>query len=1039
MTRGIIAYFARNRIAANLLMLFFIIGGLVSALELPIQNFPKLDPRTINVTIPSPGSTPEEIEEDINRRIEESIIGLSGVERVISEARQGLGVITINLETFSDSGAVLDNVTNAINSIHRFPPPSAERPEIELIKTKIGVLTLAMSSESATENELRLFAEQVQAELLALPEISEQVNLNGVRDREITIELDEAQLQRHQLTFPEVASSINSASLNLSFGELNTKSADIVLHTISKRTTGEEFENIPLIHKLDGSIITLGDVATITDGFADYQVYSRLNGLPAVFAVITAQDEQSIVETREAVQNWLENRSFPKHFEVTVLNDHAKSAVSQIGKVLSNSLIGLVIVFLCLVAVFDLRLATWVTVGIPLSFIGSFLFFGAADLTINLSTIFAFFLMIGIVVDDAVVVGENIETTRKKGKNALDAAIDGAREVVGPVTIGAITTAIAFIPLLFLTEGAQQALVAFPYVVFFVLLVSLIEAFLILPAHLSYEKRWSLSPLREFQTRVSQALDDFKGRVVVPIVSIAVRHVVLTPIVGIVVVVLSFLLLGTGVVRFVMGDQSRNFTDSIGAEISMPVGTPFHVTLSEAQRIAKAAELLDDQLDGDSIKSISVIVGTPSGSVLAVGRTEGDTDTVSARNHLASVRIHLNDQSIRKYSAAEIEAAWRDNITQSLSIQKLEFQASRFRALPNVAYSLQHEDRELLKSAATEFRSMLENLEGLYGLTDNMSLGKRHIEIELTPEGTLAGLTPASLGAQLRARLHGLEVQRLQRDQEEIKVVVRYPRSEREHLSVLSSLRVRQASGRDIPLSEIAQITETRELATLNRINGKNAAFVEGFADVAIATPNQIRKRISESYIPILLDRYPELNVVTEGGIRNEQKTLKMLATLVPLVLLAMYAIVAAFLRSYWKPLVIVFGVPVAAAGAIISHLILGWDFTIISICGVIGVSGVIVNDALVLLDRYNSMRRNKPDLPAIAVASAAMQQRFRPVFLTSLTTIVGLSPLLYERSEELLNLIPFVVSMLGGLIFASLFTLFIVPTLVMLVEGYKE
>ncbi len=1036
MSKGLIAYFAQNRIAANLLMVFLIIGGLIAAFQLPVQNLPKLNLRTIIVTIPSPGSTPKEIEEDINRRVEESVIGLSGVERVLSEAKHGFGKVSIEIETFADPDEVLNDVTNSIDAIDRFPPPSAERPDIKLAKFSVEALTLAISSESATENELRMVAEEIQDELLELPTISQQVDLVGVRDREITIELDDAQLRRHNLTFAEIARKINRDSVNLSFGQLNTDTGDIVLHTISKRSTGEEFESIPLIKKLDGSVITLGQVATISDGFADYQVHSELNGIPAIFATVKVAENQSIDEIRESVQSWLANKSFPTHIKVTIWNDRAGAAMEQIGRHVSNSLIGLVIVFLCLVAIFDLRQATWITIGIPLSFIGALLFFEAADLTINLSTIFAFFLMIGIVVDDAVVVGENIAAERQTGKNALDAAISGARAVVGPITIGAITTAVAFIPFLFITEERYQVLSAIPYVVFFVLLVSLIEAFLILPAHLSHEKPWSLSPLLDIQNRVRQSLDDFRSQVVAPIVSLSIRHTVLTPVVGAIAVALAIVLIGTDTVRVIVIDQSRNVSDSIEAEINFPVGTPFSATLAEAKSVAKAAQLTDEQLEGDSIKSIRVVVG---GSTKSNQDIRVDSEHTSESSHVASVRVHLNDRPLRKHSIPEFERAWRGNIDHSSAVEQLEFQSSTFRSLPNIAYSLRHENREVLKSATEDFRKVLELEPGLYGLTDNMGLGKRHIEITLSPEGTLAGITPASLGTQLRASFHGLEVQRIQRDHNEIKVVVRYPRKDRENLSVLSTERIRHSSGREIPLTNIAEISESRELATLTRINGENAAFVEAYADIATVAPINVRRKISDMYIPKLLENYPGLTVAVDGAIRSEIKMLKTLGILLPLVLLAMYALVAAFLRSYWKPLVIVFGIPVALAGAIFSHWVLGWDFTAMSIFGVIGVSGVIVNDSLVLLDRYNIIRKDKPELPAVAVASAAMQHRFRAVFLTSLTTILGLSPLLYERSEALLTMVPFVVSMIGGLVFAGLFTLFILPTLVMLIEGKKE
>ena len=1030
---GIIRYFAENRVAAMLLMVFILVSGLIAASQLSIQLFPSIDLRTIHITVESPGSTPEEVEEDINRRIEESIIGLRGVERVISTARQGIARFEVELTTFADADSVLNDVKGAIDGIAGFPPVTAEQPKIEIALVQLEVLTLAVASQSATEDELRKVAEQIQSELLEQPEIS-HVSLHGVREREITIELNEERLRVHNLSFRKIAQKVNRNSLNLSYGELKTESGDIVLHSILKRTTGKEFESIPLITRIDGAVITLGDVATVRDGFADYHVHSELDGVPAVFVRVESNDNQSIAHISEAVSSWLEHRSFPKHVTVSIWNDRAVRAIERIRELLSNGLIGLILVFACLIVFFDLRVAVWVTAGIPLSFIGALLLFGVSDLTVNMGTVFAFFLLIGIVVDDAVVVGENIATQRQLGKNPLDAAVSGASTMFSPVTVGVLTTALAFTPFLFVTEERYQILNVIPFVAFFVLVVSLIEAFLILPAHLAHDRPWSLSPLRELQSSASKWLDRLRDQIVLPIFTWSIHHYVLTPVIAAGIIVASIILISSGVVRVIILDQSRIVSDNIQAEIHLPVGSPFPATLDAARRIAHAALQTEEQFEGDSIKTISIVAGAP---IMSLRATQGLERSNSS--HLASVRVHLNDQDIRNVSVTEFEHAWRLNIGDTSPIEQLRFQSSRFQPQPSVAYSLRHGDRKTLQSATAQFRAMLEQEPGIYGLSDSMALGKIHYELILTDQGRMANLSPASLGEQLRANFHGIEIQRVQRKHDEIGVVIRYPREERLTLGVLDEERVRQASGRETPLSEVADFTVTRELASLSRINGQQAAFVNGYADEAVTTPIQVRKKIASTHLPRLLEQYPGLRVEVDGGARNEARMLDTLSILVPLVLLAIYVLVAAFLRSYWKPVIVVAGIPLALAGAIASHWILAWDFTAMSIFGVIGVSGVVVNDALILLDRYNTLRRENSELPAIVAASAAMRHRFRAVFITSLTTILGLTPLLYERSEGLLNLVPFVVSMLGGLMFASLFTLFILPSLVMLFEGRKE
>ena len=1043
---GPIAYFAGNPVAANLLMLFFIIGGIISGTHLAIQHFPEIDLRTVSVTVPFPGASPTEVEEDVNRRIEESVVGLPGVERVVATATQGLGRIDIELATFADAVSVLNDVQNAVDGIENFPPLTADQPEVELQDLTLEVMTLAVSSAAVGEDELRLAAESLRSELLELPTIS-QVQLKGTRNREISIELSEEELRRHDLSFNQISNVVQRASLNLTFGELRTEAGGFILHTVSKRRFGKEFEDIPLLTRLNGTIVTLGDVAQIRDAFVDEEVVTRINGQPAVLVRIDAAEQQSIVRMAREISTWLGSYTPPPGIAVTVWSDQAQPAVNRLAGIIRNGVIGAILVFVCLVLVFDLRVATWITVGIPLSFIGSLLFFAPAGLTLNMGTIFGFFLMVGIVVDDAVVVGESIAAERERGKGSLEAAISGARAVVGPITIGVCTTILGFLPFLFITTTSYQIVNVFPYIAFFVLLVSLIEAFFILPAHLSHERRWSVSALRDLQDWLRDWLDGVRERVVVPAVSWSVRNITLSLTFAILVVAASVFLLKSETVRIIILDKDANISGNVQANMQLPIGTPFKETLATAQRFVEAGHAVNEQLGGSAVHTVSIVVGNTVSSRLR------DEDEYNA-SHLASVKLHLHDRPVRSASPAQIERLWRRHVADVSYLEKVEYQTTRVRDAPTVAYALKHDDANALVMATKELRSFMTTMPGLYEISDSVALGKRHFEIHLTPAGKAAGLTPASVGRQLRANFNGAEVQRIQRGHDEIKVMVRYPRERRRSLSELASERILRPGGggiggrpgagdgpanTEVPLSTVARLTEKRGLATLTRIDAKQAALVNAQADTAVVTPIQARRQIEAGIIPELLDKYPGLRVEPHGSARNSTAMLKTLGLLVPLVLLAMYALMAAFLRSYWKPLVAVVGIPIAFAGAVLGHWMLGWDFTAMSLFGVIGVAGVIVNDAVVLLDRYNTIRRENDQIPAIAAVSAATRHRFRAVLLTSLTTVLGLSPLLYERSDELMFLVPFVVSMLGGLVLSGLFILFILPTLVMIAEGRHE
>ncbi len=927
---------------------------------------------------------------------------------------------------------VVNDVQRAVDRIENSPPVTAEQPEVALVLTTSEAIRLAVSSHLLNAEQLRQVSEQLQDSLLTLPSVS-NVTLVGQRDREISIELSEEKLRQNNLTLGEVARLVQSASLNVTMGEMRTESGGIVLQTVAKRRIGDEFKDIPLITRFDGTILRLGDVAQVHDGFKDQDLITEFDGKPAIWVAVDAVVGKSKHEVSKAVRDALSGYQVPDGVELDVFSDNVSTIENILQTVLKNILASIVLVLACLVLVFDLRVAFWIAACIPISFVGGLLFFGLADLSINSITIFAMFMLVGIVVDDAVVVGENIAVERAKGKSPLEAAIAGARGVVGPITIGVLTTIVAFIPFLFLTAGRLQMLQVLPYVVVFVLVVSLIEAFFILPAHLSHRSAWNVAPLSNFQARVRQGLDGIRERVVAPMVSWAVRHTLLTLAIGIVAVLASLPLVGSGAVRVIMFDVG-NTTDAITADIELPVGTPIAETRSVVDQLVGAGRELNEQLEGTSVKHISITVGDLTENQVEAGlRLSKHASTT----HKASVTLHLNKRPLRKVGPDHVERAWRDLIGRVSKPEKLEIR--QFIAQPNVAYALVHPDADVLQAASNELTSYLHDIGGLFEVSNSLVLGKRHFEIDVNDVGEAAGVTAGVVATQLRAHYVGLEIQRIQRGRDEIGVMVRFAREQRHSLEELNDLRIRLPRGGEIPLASVATLNEKRDFQTLTRVDGKQAALVSAFADSSVITPMKARRLVGTNAIPTLKDRYPDLAIEADLGARSERVLFETLAILVPIVLLIMYALMAAFLRSYWRPLVAVAGIPVALSGALFLHFVLGWNFSAISLFGVIGVSGIIVNDALVLLHRYNVLRREEAQLPAIAAVAAASHHRFRAVLLTTLTTLLGLSPMLYERSDELLFLIPLVVSMFGGLIFATVFVLLFLPALVMFVEGRRE
>ena len=1025
---GLIAYFAGNPIAANLLMVLLLAAGVAAGLRLPVEDYPEFDLRAVVVRVSAPGASPQEVEADIVRRLEESVIGLEGVQQVRSTSAESLGTVLVELTAFANADRVLDDVKQAVDNIADFPPPNAESPEVELLKLNREVLTLAVSSSVLDEDALRLAAEEVRSELLKLPSTA-RVDLYGARDREISIELNEEELRRHGLSLTEVANTVRRASLNLTSGELRTEAGRVVVHTVAKGTRGEDFTGIPVVTGLDGTNVTLDDVATIRDAFADEEVFARVDGVPAVFVRVGLVEGQSMVEIADEVRDWLNGYRAPRDVDVRVWNDMARPHLDRFASLARTMAMGVLLVFLLLALVFDLRAAVWITVGIPLAFVGSLVFFGPANLTMNLGTLLALFLMIGLVVDDALVVGESIAAERERGKGPLAAAIDGTRAVVGPITVAAVTTVLAFVPFLFMNRGPVQVVTVFLPVVFFVLAVSLIEAVFILPAHLGHAGRWSLWPLSALRERVSGWLQALNDRTVGPAASWAVRHVWLTLAAGVAVVALPVLLLRVGAVQVTLAYTQPS--DYVQAELHLPVGTPLEATHAAAEQVAAAARAVNEELLGEPVKSVTVFIGQTA-QYPALG-------PVTTAGHIAGVGLHLNERPLRRSMPEEVARVWRRHAGSVAQVERLAIWSAPTRTEPDVAYVLLHDDKDILQQAAAEMRSFMQGIPGVKEITDSLAPGLRHLKVELTPAGTAARLSPAAVAVQLRANFHGVEVQRIQRGREEIKVMVRYPPESRESLQALADERIWRLDGSEVPLSTVANLGESREPTELLRINGERAAEVNARADTAVVAPQDARGRIEGELAPALRARYPGLRIEPGSGVRDLGINLRTLVLMLPVVLIAMYVLMAAFLRSYWKPLVAAAGFPLAFAGAVLLHWLLGWNFDWMSLFGVIAVFGVVVNDALVLLDRYNHIRNETPMVPAIAAAAAATRHRFRAVFLTSLTTILGLSPLLYERGDDLLFIVPFVVSMVGGLVLTGLFTLFVLPALVMAIDGARE
>ena len=1027
---GILAAFANNSVAANLLMALMLIGGLVAGFGLRADIFPTIDPGQISITVPYPGATPAEVEEGITRRVEEAVFGIDGVDRVVSRAYENAGSITIELKDFVDADRVRDDVEAAVEQIADFPPADAEQPDIVQAETLGDVMTLVVSSE-LSEMELRRGAELLEEELLALPNVN-LVSLEGARPYELSIEVREEALRRFGLTIGDVANAIRASSLNLSSGELRTQAGDLLLRTNTKRIRGEEFEDIVIHSESDGTLLRLSDVAMVNDGFESVDLINELNGQQSLLIKVQKSEAEDVLEIAGQIKGLLATYEPQPGIEVAIWSDQTEILDDRLSLLVRNGLLGFALVFLFLVIMLDLRLALWVAMGVPISFLGAFLFFEPFGVSINMVSLFALIVVLGIVVDDAVVVGENIAAEQETGKRGVEGSLAGVRGVFGPVLVGVLTTMAAFAPLMFVTGTFGQILGAVPIVVITVLTMSLIEVFFILPAHLAHKEGWSQWPLDRIQHRVAKGIHHFRDEWLVPAIAFCVRRRYLTVTGGVGVLAIAGMLVAGGQVRFIFFPDLES--DSIRSTIEFPIGTPFANTQNAAERIVAAAESVNAELGGTQFRSVAVTVGGQAGG----GGGPGGARAMQIASHLASVQIQLNPEPLRTRSAQELERAWREAVGDIPGVEKLSFVASFFSSGSDVEFELAHQDDATLELAVEDLKQFYRDTGAMYEISDSNSPGKRQYDIALTPAGEAAGLTPADVARQLRRNFFGDEVQRIQRGREELKVMVRYPEEQRRSPRDFFNVRIRLADGSEVPLETVASVVESRSYSSINRVDGLRIVTVGGDVDTALITPTEINGRVIGEVIPSLKVAYPGLQMRQSGFGREQAEDIASLGQLTLISLMVIFVLLASQLRSYLQPFIILAGVPFGAAGALIGHYLLGYNLSFISIFGMVALSGVVVNDSLVLVDRYNKLLATTDMTPQHAIVEAA-RRRFRAIFLTTVTTALGLMPMLFETSTQAQFLIPMAVSLATGIVFASVVILFLVPSLAIIREDLRR
>jgi multidrug efflux pump subunit AcrB len=1023
--RGLFAWFAGNLVTANLLMLILLVGGWLAASSLRSEAFPEIDPRQISISVAYPGATPEEIEYAITRRVEEAVMGIEGVERVRSTAVENLGSVSLELEDFANAQRVKEDVDNAIGRLADFPPGDAENPEAVVARPSQNVIRLVLSG-NLDEQGLRTAAETVRQDVLALERVSNVV-LQGARAREISIEVSETTLREHGLSLAQVAAAVNASSLNLSAGTLRTEGADILLRTDAERKTGEAFEDIVVASDASGRRLLLRDIATVVDGFEDADLINTFEGEPAVFLQVVQNGDQDALEVAEAVKTFLATYEPPPGVTIGISQDQTEIVADRLNLLMRNGVIGLLLVFLALAMTLDLKLAFWTTLGIPISFLGGFLIFGNF-VTINMASLFALIIVLGIVVDDAIVVGENIFQEQRDGKHGVAAAVAGARGVFAPVTVGVLTTMVAFAPLLFATGQLGQIMFAVPVVVIGVLAISLLEVFLVLPAHLSHEGEWSVGAMRRIKDTISGLLSALRDRIIVPLISTATRFRYLTASIAVAILIVALGSVSSGAVRFILFPAVES--DEITVSLQMPEGTPFDITRRTMERVGEAGYRAVGGRDSGLYESLSLTIG----GTLSTGQGPGSDGGTSIGANLAQATLTLVPSSRRDLSAEDISRRWRDEVGAVPGVQSLTFSSSLIGGGGDVSLNLSHFDSGALVAAVEEFEAALAGLEGVSEIESSANAGKRQIEFALTPAGDAAGLTVQDLARQVRQAFFGEEVQRIQRGSDELRVYVRFPDEERSSLADLNRFRVRLPNGDAAPLSVVARTRESQSPASIDRVDGQRVITVTADVDEAVTTPNAVNATINDEILTDLQTRYPGLRYSVEGQAREQIEDIGTLLRNLVIAVLLMYVMLASVLRSYGQPLAVMVAIPFGAVGAIGGHVIMGYDLSMISLFGMVALSGVVVNGGVVLIDKFNQMHRNDGLGMRDAIIGAA-RRRFRPIVLTTLTTFVGLAPMMLETSIQARFMIPMAISLAFGVVFSSFVLTILIPCLLLIGE----
>jgi len=1036
----VISWFIHNPVAANLLMMILVAGGLLALPQIHQEEFPTLDVDAVQVRVPYLGAAPEEVESAVCVRIEEAVEGTEGIDKITSQASEGYCSVNIELVAGVDKTKVANNIKSKVDAIDAFPAET-EQPitaEVSIIAT---VFEIAISGP-ADERTLKLIGQRMRDDIAALPGVS-QVVLQFSRPYEISVEVSEQTLRRHGLTLAAIGQAIERSSLDIPGGSIKTEGGEILLRTKGQAYRGKDFEDIVVLTRADGTSVTLGEIATVIDGFEESDLQARFDGNPAVSLKVSRVGEEDIIQISDRVKAYLEQArsEVPEGIAITIWQDESQDLVDRLDALMRNARSGLVLVLLVLTLFLRFRLALWVAAGVPVALLGTVAIFPLIDMSISTVSVMGFILVLGILVDDAIVVGERVYALEQGGSPPLEAARLGTLDVSLPVIFGVLTTMATFIPILNIPGPMGGFYEPLAYTVIAALAFSVLESQLILPAHLAHRavdrpagKNRTLGRWLVLQDRMSNFLQVVATRYYRPAIRLALQWRYLTIACGVVILALTLSLFISGRMQFQFFPPVEG--THLYATLTMPEGTPIEKTAEAVKQIEDAAEQLRGELDrdlpdGEPSKIAHVI--SSIGSFIPKGSIGWGT---ASSSNLAEIGIELNlPSNYSGISTSTYANRWRELTGGIPDAVELGFTSEAFGFGKAVSIELYGKNFDELRSAAAELRVALATFNGVMDVSDSFRGGKQEMQLTLLPGARNLGLTLNDLGQQVRQAFYGYEAQRIQRGKDDIRVMVRYPESERRSLGDLEDMRIRTPEGVEVPFSSVAKATLGRGYTTIRRVDGQRVVTVTADVDRTIATPESIIATMQSDILPDVLSRHPGVSYGLSGEAEERSESMGALLSSTLLALLVIYALLAIPLQSYLQPLIIMSVIPFGVVGAIMGHFLLGMDLVFFSLLGIVALAGVVVNSSLVLVDYINKQRAGGADLET--VVSEAGSVRFRPIVLTSITTFVGLVPMMSDNTISTNLFKPMAVSLGFGVLFGTVITLFLVPCLCLVLDDF--